>query len=686
MIAITPIKTSLCFSLVAYSLLLLENVVGLSLNLPSILAFANLILSSAIVIIAFSLLVYILTHNLRSAVARSFCALIAFVTVVYVGDVALPRIETLEAAIPWLRFQWLGIAFVPAAYLHFSDALLRTTNLTSPWRRRAVRASYLISGFLFGLAASTDLLVHDGQHLPQISHLAAGPLFWVFALYFLLTVGWGAVNIRRARQRCLTSTSRRRMTYLAMAFAAPGLGVFPYLVAASLSPYSATGIVLHLSLVGHIGLSLLIVVMAYSVAYFGVLTPDRVIKHNLIHYLLRGPFVATCVIIAMLTIPKVERIFGLPRDTVLTSTVVGLIVLLQIAINLTKPFIDRLIYRQDREEITWIQELDKRLLTTTDLKQFLENVLTALCELLRVKRGFVTVMAGGEPRVEAFCGPSTALRQAQDDSSGHGPLSSSRPELSSADLLALAQSSANNESLDNSDFGVRNGDWLLPLRAESGESTLGVLGVDARSSEPDLTEEEMEVVQLLVAQAELALEDRHLQQGVFVALRRIIPQIERIQRWRGTVRYLGSPGLETIEEGPLYGPDFQQWVRDALSHYWGGPKLTESPLLNLRIVKRALEENDGNPVRALRSVLGRAIEALKPEGKRQMTTAEWILYNILELKFIQGLRVRDIAMRLAISESDLYRKQRVAIEEVAKTIADMEQGVTERKDGNENPQ
>jgi hypothetical protein len=451
------------------------------------------------------------------------------------------------------------------------------------------------------------------------------------------------------------------MTYLAVAFAAPGLGVFPYLVAASMSPYSAPGLVLVLSLVGNVGVSLMIVVMAYSVAYFGVLTPDRVIKHSLIHYLLRGPFVATCVIIAMLTIPKVERIFGLPRDTVLTSTVVALIVLLQIAINLTKPFIDRLIYRQDREEITWIQELDKRLLTTTDLKQFLENVLTAICELLRVQRGFVAVMAGGEPRMEAFC----------------GPLSSSRPELSSADLLALAQSSSNNGELDNGDFVVRDGYWLLPLRTEAGEATLGVLGVDARSSEPDLTEDELEVVRLLVAQAELALEDRRLQQGVFVALRQIIPQIEHIQRWRGTVRYRGSPGLETIEEGPLYGPDFQQWVRDALSHYWGGPKLTSSPLLNLRIVKRALEEHDGNPVKALRSILGRAIEALKPDGKRQMTTAGWILYNILELKFIQGLRVRDIAMRLAISESDLYRKQRVAIEEVAKTIADMEQGARE---------
>ena len=81
---------------------------------------------------------------------------------------------------------------------------------------------------------------------------------------------------------------------------------------------------------------------------------------------------------------------------------------------------------------------------------------------------------------------------------------------------------------------------------------------------------------------------------------------------------------------------------------------------------------DSNAVRALRNVLGRAIENLKPEGQRSLTTTEWILYNILEMRFLQGRKVRDVALRLAMSESDLYRKQRIAIEEVAHQIAEME--------------
>jgi hypothetical protein len=131
--------------------------------------------------------------------------------------------------------------------------------------------------------------------------------------------------------------------------------------------------------------------------------------------------------------------------------------------------------------------------------------------------------------------------------------------------------------------------------------------------------------------------------------------------------------MEAIESSPIYSPEFQQWVRDALSHYWGGPKLTTSPLMGLRIVGETIRQQGASPTQALRTVLSEAIERLRPTGERKMTATEWILYNILELKFIRGLRARDVAGRLAMSESDLYRKQRVAIAEVARALTDLEQ-------------
>ena len=89
-----------------------------------------------------------------------------------------------------------------------------------------------------------------------------------------------------------------------------------------------------------------------------------------------------------------------------------------------------------------------------------------------------------------------------------------------------------------------------------------------------------------------------------------------------------------------------------------------------------MKDHDGNAVNALRSILMRSIDKVRPEGERRFTV-EWMLYNILELKFLQGRKVRDVAMRLAMSEADLYRKQKVAIESVARAMAEMEREATQ---------
>jgi hypothetical protein len=84
-------------------------------------------------------------------------------------------------------------------------------------------------------------------------------------------------------------------------------------------------------------------------------------------------------------------------------------------------------------------------------------------------------------------------------------------------------------------------------------------------------------------------------------------------------------------------------------------------------------EGGGSSTKALQTVLREAIENLRPDEQLDPTAQEWVLYNVLNLRFLQGLRIREIAARLAMSESDFYRKQRVAVEEVARQIALMEE-------------
>ena len=221
--------------------------------------------------------------------------------------------------------------------------------------------------------------------------------------------------------------------------------------------------------------------------------------------------------------------------------------------------------------------------------------------------------------------------------------------------------------------------WLIPLYdapngTQNGDPRmLGLLGVCTpdEALTPD-DDERWGVLMALASRAAEALEDRRLQSEVFAALEGLLPEMSAIQRLRASAQHGGVDVLASPSEEVLADPEFAQKIKDALSHYWGGPRLTDDSLMGLSVVRRALDEHEGNPQRAMRAVLEQAIENLRPEGQRSMTTAEWILYNILEMRFIQNRRVREVALRLAMSESDLYRKQKIAIEAVAGIIADME--------------
>jgi hypothetical protein len=220
--------------------------------------------------------------------------------------------------------------------------------------------------------------------------------------------------------------------------------------------------------------------------------------------------------------------------------------------------------------------------------------------------------------------------------------------------------------------------WIIPLYEQASENNLllGFLGTYRDSNNlPD--SEQIEALMMLASRAALALEDRYMQQKVFTSLESLTPQVDFIQRLRAASRYESSEVLSSPYIA-LEHDNLPKWVKDALSHYWGGPKLAKNPLMDLQIVQRASKSHEGNSTNALRSILRQAIERIRPEGDRRFT-AEWILYNILELKFLEGRKVREVAMRLSVSEADLYRKQRVAIEAVANAIIEMEKQAREEQ-------
>jgi len=204
----------------------------------SSLQVSNQVVTATIVIIAASLVFYNLSHGIRDRVVRASSLALGCVLAVYTGSVFLSLgYENPQAHIEiWLRLRWLGIAFMPAALFHLSDALLETTGIASRGRRRRIlRLLYVYGTLFFVLAATTDAIVQNPTR-DQIPTLQAGPLWLLYLLYFGLTISVSFNNVLRARRRCLTPVTHRRMTYLLLTFLMPAIGTFPYTVLVAPSP------------------------------------------------------------------------------------------------------------------------------------------------------------------------------------------------------------------------------------------------------------------------------------------------------------------------------------------------------------------------------------------------------------------------------------------------------------------
>ena len=619
----------------------------------------NEILTAGIAITAFSLFLYALSFNLRDRVARSFAIILLCVVIVFTTEALQSSNMPAWGNELLLHLQWIGIIFLPPAYLHLSDAVLVTAGRPSRGRRRlAVRLMYVVSFVFLLLLASGNLvggLVSENDPAPYLQRTV-----WteVFTIYYIAIIAWAGYNFIRAYSRMLTRSGRRRMLYLMAGATAPAHGSYPYLlfgsgIASRFTVAFWTGAVLINILVAG-----LVILMAYAVAFFGVSWPDRVVKSRLFKWLLRGPVTASLALAVMTIVRRAGLLLeGQPYSAFVPLSVVVTVLLFEHAITLFSPFWEKLLFfGRDRAELQLLQNIEERLLTRSDLQQFLDTVLAAVRDHLQSPCAFVAALDGEELSLNVVAGNRTMLE---------------KENLDEALQVVNKNGDTGRHEFTWGEF------WILPLhqRNVTGDvdelpPLLGLLGIARRVNQP-MDKEQRDAVWLLADRAALALEDRQLQQRVFRSLEDLQPQIDMLQRIRAAGRYDTNVSLMTE---PLLPPeeDLADWVKDALTHYWGGPKLTSSPLMRLHIVQLLTENHEGNAANALRALLRRAVDQIKPEGDRRFTS-EWILYNILEMKFIEGRKVREVAGRLAMSEADLYRKQRVAVEAVARAILDMEQ-------------
>ena len=633
-----------------------------ALDLTSIFETVYQILAAGVAITAVALVMYATSFNIRDRLVQTYILLLLCVTLIYAGE-ALASVSNTPAYVEFLlQMKWVGLVMLPAVYLHFSDALLTLTGRPSRGRRRtAVLVIYVLS---LVMAVLIFFGITVGGLSPQRApgpYLERNLVTFFFGIFYILVMLMVSYNMLRVVLRSATRTSQRRLRYLMAGGAAPALTSILFLFHGNLTLANHYDFYWILSIIASVITGFFLIVMAYVVSFFGLNWTDRAIKSRLLRWMLRGPLVAAIVLGMTTIVRRFGESQGVPNFFLVPVVMVAVILLLEYAITLASPHMEKVFFwGEDRADLEVIQSLQDRMLTGKDLDQFLETISASICDRLQVKAGFIAVLEGGKiDRVIQTGDKKTLTTLSLDDS-----------------MLEEIDEQASEEA-DFQTLGELNVVRLEHANGNGNKKLLGVCGF--LKYDPEKVEaEDLQAVRLLTDRATIALKDRAYQQQVLRSITSLQLEVDYIQDLRASASYnqqrIYTPNIRSVPD------EMTDWVKDALTHYWGGPKLTNNPLMNFKVVESASEANEGNRVNALRSIIKEAIEKIRPEGERKFTS-DWLLYNILELKFLQGKKVREVARKLAVSEADLYRKQKVALESVAQVIADMEVDGTDLPSG-----
>ena len=628
-------------------------------GLETLLKAVSDILTAGVAIISFSLFIYAVTFKLHDKVTLSFTFLMLCIVVIFGADAFITVTQNAGSLRFLLKVHWLGIVLLPTAYFRFSDGLLSMTGKPSRGRRSLIGNLCIMISLAFAALLFTNLLVGvvimDRPPAPYLERTIFNDLFSAF---FFITMFLSWYNYIRAYRRTVTSTSRRRMLYLIISAVGPALGSFPYLLYGSGFAAQMPLVFWLLSIISNAIVFITLITMTYAVSFFGFPWTDRVIKSRLFRWVMRGPITASLTLGVTTIINRLGKLWQVDVSALIVLAMVAVIVLFEYSITLFANIWERFLFsKNDREELEQIRSLEDKLLTSNDVRQFTDLILATICDLLQVQGAHLFVINGNGNGMDVLAG---RLSQNYTDQKG--------------EFLNLA---ASFEEQERTIIPVKNGCSILPLFFIPNDGSPELMGVilveDFDNSRMD--SEKQTSARKLTSRLALALHDRKVQENLFVSLEMLTPQVSIIQDLLATSRFNQE---KIYDESPITDTqEVDKWVKDALDHLWGGPKLSQNMLLRLRLIEEKTVMENESPVNALREVLRAAIDQLKPEGERQYTN-EWILYNLLDLKYLSGWKVKDIARKLSLSEADLYRKQRIAISAISNLIINMEKSITEK--------
>ena len=609
------------------------------------------VLTAAVAMTAFSVLLFSLQFlKKRQKLAFALVPVLLSVAVIYSADALETIASGRDAKQMWQLIHWTGFVVLVPGCFEFAMALLEMTGKERNRFQRILSPVNILISLVFVVLLWSGKLFNGIRVISNIGttmvHSNLTILFWIFFAINLCGILW---TLSMVYNRTRTKASRRRMIYLILGILGIFVGTFPLLLFGSGLLISQFPVVFwSLSVIGNAVVTVMVVMLGYSCATFSVPWSDRFTRLRLIEWMLRGPVTASLTLWVVTMINRSGDKLGLDITGVNTFATVISIIFLEYLITVLMPRIERGgIVGLGKEDYTIYKEFQGMMVFKPELETYIEAIIGALCDRFQARDGFFAVI---------------------DETGSVDPVIKTG-ESSWKNLPELLESlpayfREHGDALYWDGTGV-----LIPLynHDEEVDTFLGFMGL-ADISPEYFPNGNAQILEDALDNARTVLWQRRYLTTAYQVLRTRTDQTGVDSFHSGSVldqtALLGESSTPELD-------DVTVWVKDALTHYWGGPRLSENPLLKWKVVQDAAAESGENEINALRSVLKKALEGLRPEGERSMS-GEWMLYNLIDYKFFEKQKVKDIVRRLSMSEADFYRKQKVAVEALSKEIMRME--------------
>jgi hypothetical protein len=480
------------------------------------------------------------------------------------------------------------------------------------------------------------------------------PAYPLFVIYLLLVSALALVNLWNASQQT-------RGTPLASSFTT-------FFVAAALASAGATysGLATWLrldvpTLPADILYAAAILLVGYAVARYSALLEGRPIERDFLNtFLVVGSFTALYVLIA-LALYLGGQISFVALVLTLIGTIAGHSMLDGVRIAL-----DRVIYQSQFQRLRGnLRALAREAGTGGTLSERLGAVLTSLCRVFRIQRGFI-----------ALCDHDQWVIQATHDANPVGHTLESAV-LRASESIGLVHS----EKKDL--WGMK---LLIPLFA--GGSQIGALVLGSKESQESYGEADLELLEDLADQISGLIHALQLQDENARTIDRMVQDFREKERTlqrqtqeivavsRETGRPVEASSVETLL--PL--------VEDALRKLYDLAYLGDHPLAKLAMVEQRLQER-GEPGagfiergKVVSEVLVQALNELQPNGtppgENQVPPRDWHAFIILHDSYVSDTPNRDIMSRLYISQGTFNRTRRRALRSVAQTLVESERSAS----------